>query len=272
MAVPIKVLCRLLGVPESDEALLVRLGDQMIANTDPDLTALLLDGGASDAFRLFPFRSPAALEMFDYSRRLAQARRQSPRDDLVSALVHGAIDGHSLEQREIDAMFLLLVVAGNETTRQAIALSAQALLQHRDQMEVLETAGEADWRVAVEELLRWSTPLHHFRRTATVSTELGGRTIAEGDKVVVWYTSANRDESVFDEPYRLDLRRRPNPHTTFGRAGPHRCLGEHLARLEVRVVLQEMLRVLPRLEFDGDALRVRSNFVNGLKRLPVRVV
>jgi cytochrome P450 len=272
MAVPIKVLCRLLGVPESDEALLIRLGDQMIANTDPDLAAVLLDGGDSDSFRLLPFRSPAAVEMFDYSRQLAEARRVDPRDDLVSALVHGTIAGNRVPQREIDAMFLLLVVAGNETTRQAIALSIQALLEHRAELGILESAGDAEWRTAVEELLRWTTPLHHFRRTATTTTQLGGRTVLEGDKVVVWYSSANRDDAVFEDPYRLDLRRRPNPHTTFGRAGPHRCLGEHLARLELRIVLQEMMPVLPRLEIDGHPVRVRSNFVNGLKRLPVRVI
>ncbi len=271
VAVPIKVLCRLLGVPDEDEPLLVRLGGQMIANTDPDLTAALLDGVDSARHRLLPFRSPAAQEMFDYSRRLAAARRRDPRDDLVSALVHGTIDGQPLDQREIDNMFLLLVVAGNETTRQAIALSVQALLEHRQEISVLEKADEAGWRTAVEELLRWTTPLHHFRRTATRSVELGGRTIAVGDKVVVWYTSANRDDAVFDHPYRLDLRRWPNPHTTFGRGGPHRCLGEHLARLELRVVLQELLGSLARLAPDGEAVRIRSNFTNGLKQLPVRL-
>jgi cytochrome P450 len=269
--VPIKVLCRVIGVPEADEQLMVRLGDQMIANTDPDLTSVVLDGGDSEQYRLLPFRSPAALEMFEYSRNLSQARRQEPKADLMTALVHGSVGGQPMEQREIDAMFLLLMVAGNETTRQAIALSIQALLAHRDQISVLGGADDAGWRTAIEELLRWTTPLHHFRRTATREVELGGTTIAAGDKVVVWYTSANRDEAVFDDPYRLDLRRSPNAHTTFGRGGPHRCLGEHLARLELRVVLDELVEVLPRLEPDGEAVRIRSNFTNGLKRFPVRL-
>ncbi len=270
-AVPIKVLCRLLGVPEEDEGLLIALGDQMIANTDPDLASVLLDGGESERYRLLPFRSPAALEMFAYGRRLSEARQQQPRPDLVTALVQGTIGGRPLPRREIDAMFLLLVVAGNETTRQAVALGVQALLDHPDQIAILHGADDRGWRTAVEELLRWTTPLHHFRRTATRDVQLGRSRIAAGDKVVVWYTSANRDENVFRDPYRLDLRRSPNPHTTFGRGGPHRCLGEHLARLELRVLLQELLPVLPRLEPDGKPERIRSNFTNGLKRFPVRV-
>jgi len=270
-AVPIKVLCRLLGVPEEDEGLLIALGDQMIANTDPDLASVLLDSAQSEQFRLLPFRSPAALDMFAYSRRLAEQRRRRPGPDLMSALVHGKAGRAPLPPREIDVMFLLLVVAGNETTRQAIALSVQALLGHPDQAAVLREAGDREWRLAVEELLRWATPLHHFRRTATRDTELNGTRIAAGDKVVVWYTSANRDEAVFRDPYRLDLRRSPNPHTTFGRGGPHHCLGEHLARLELRVLLRELLPVLPRLEPDGPPARIRSNFTNGLKRFPVRV-
>jgi cytochrome P450 len=271
-AVPIKVLCRLLGVPEEDEGLLIRLGDQMIANADPDLAAVLLDGGQSEQYRLLPFRSPAALEMFEYSQGLAAERRRQPGPDLMSALVHGSLGGAPLPPHEIDVMFLLLVVAGNETTRQAIALGVQALLDHPDQVAVLQEADDRGWRLAIEELLRWTTPLHHFRRTATRAAELGGKTIAAGDKVVVWYTSANRDEAVFGDPYRLDLRRSPNPHTTFGRGGPHRCLGEHLARLELRVLLRELLPVLPRLEPDGPPARIRSNFANGLKRFPVRIL
>ena len=197
--------------------------------------------------------------------------RRQPRPDLTTALVQGAIGGRPLPQRDIDAMFLLLVVAGNETTRQAIALSVQALLGHPDQIAVLNSADDRGWRLAVEELLRWTTPLHHFRRTATRDVELGGKRIAAGAKVVVWYTSANRDEAVFPGPYQLDLRRSPNPHTTFGRGGPHRCLGEHLARLELRVLLRELLSTLSRLEPDGEPGRIRSNFTNGLKRFPVRL-
>jgi cytochrome P450 len=270
-AIPIRVLCRLLGVPAEDESLMVSLGDQLIANTDPDLTSVLLDGGASEQYRLLPFRNPAALELFEYSQRISAERRERPRSDLVTGLVRATLGGQPLETREIDAMFLLLVVAGNETTRQAIALGIQALIDHPDQIALLQDLDDSGWRTVVEELLRWTTPLHHFRRTATRDVELHGKAIKAGEKVVIWYTSANRDESVFEDAYRLDLRRSPNPHTTFGRGGPHHCLGEHLARMELRVLLEELRTVLPRLEIDGEAIRIRSNFTNGLKRLPVRV-
>jgi cytochrome P450 len=258
-------------VPEEDEGRLVTLGDQMIANTDPDLAAVLFDGADSERYRLLPFRSPAALEMFELSRKLSAQRRLAPRSDLATALVTGTLGGDPLPEREIDAMFLLLVVAGNETTRQAMALGVQALIEHPDQIAVLETLDDAGRRTAIEELLRWTTPLHHFRRTATRDVELRGVPIRQGDKVVVWYTSANRDEEVFEDAYRLDLRRSPNPHTTFGRGGPHRCVGEHLARLELSVLLEELRPVLHRLELDGAPVRIRSNFTNGVKRLPVRV-
>jgi cytochrome P450 len=269
--IPIKVLCRLLGVPPEDESLLVSLGDQLIANTDPDLTSVLLDGGESEQYRLLPFRNPAALELFKYSQTLSADRRERPQSDLVTELTRATLGGEPLESREIDAMFLLLVVAGNETTRQAIALGVQALIDHPDQIALLGDLDDSGWHTAVEELLRWTTPLHHFRRTATRDVELHGKKIAAGEKVVVWYTSANRDESVFKDAYRLDLRRSPNPHTTFGRGGPHHCLGEHLARLELRVLLDELRTMLPRLEVSGAPVRIRSNFTNGLKRLPVRL-
>ena len=167
-------------------------------------------------------------------------------------------------------MCLLLVVAGNETTRAALSLGLEALAAHPGQWELL--AAGADLDTAVEEILRWTTPLHHFRRTATRDTVLRGQRISAGDKVVVWYTSANRDEAAFADPYAFDVTRDPNPHVAFGRAGPHRCLGEHLARLEIRIVLAELLRRAARLEVTGPPRRIRSNFTNGLKSLPLRLI
>ncbi|MQY02691.1 cytochrome P450 [Actinomadura macrotermitis] len=265
-AIPIRVLCQILGVPQDDEALLIELGDRMIANTDPDLAEVLLDSPASDAYRLLPFRSPAALDMHAYSRRLHDRRRVAPRGDLVSRLATAGLTG-----QEEDAMFLLLIVAGNETTRSALSLGVQAFLEHPGEWERLRERPDL-LDSAVEEVLRWTTPLHHFRRTATRDAVLRGRRIRAGDKVVVWYTSANRDEAVFKDPYAFDVGRYPNPQIAFGRGGPHRCLGEHLARLEIRTVLAELLRRGVRLEAAGPAARIRSNFTNGLKRLPVRVV
>ncbi|MGW1027688.1 cytochrome P450 [Streptomyces sp. NPDC002577] len=268
-AVPIRVLCRMLGVPPEDEPLMVSLSDRMIANTDPDLGDVAPDSPESERYRLLPFRSPASLEMHAYASRLRADRTACPAGDIVSTLAAGEVEGSPLSEAEFQAMFLLLLVAGNETTRSALALGIRAFLDHPDQWELLRAGADLD--LAVEEVLRWTTPLHHFRRTATCDTELRGRRISAGDKVVVWYTSANRDEDVFTDPYRFDVARDPNPQIAFGRGGPHRCLGEHLARVEIRVVLEELLARDLTLRQDGPARRVRSNFTNGLKSLPVRV-
>jgi cytochrome P450 len=266
-AVPIRVLLRILGIPRADEELMISLGDRMIAGTDPDLGD---EGTGADRYRLLPFRSPAALEMREYSAWFYAAARQHDDDTSVLARLAGArIGGEALSQADYDAMFLLLVVAGNETTRSALALGIEALARHPGQWHRLR--GGADLDVATEEILRWTTPLHHFRRTATRDAVLRGRPIRAGDKVVIWYTSANRDEDIFADPYRFDLARNPNPQDSFGLGGPHRCLGEHLARLEIKVVLAELLRQVRNLELAGPPRRIRSNFTNGLKSLPVRV-
>jgi cytochrome P450 len=270
--IPIRVLGQILGVPAEDEQLLITLGDRLIANTDPELTDVLFDSADSDDYRLLPFRNPASLEMFAYGRGLADRRREAPREDLVSHLVHGTQGRQPLSDRDFDAMFLLLVVAGNETTRSALALGLDAFLDHPEQWRRLQSLGPAAAGLATEEVLRWTTPLHHFRRTATVDTVLAGQPIAAGDKVVIWYPSGNRDESVFPAPDTFDIARDPNPQLTFGRGGPHRCIGEHLARLEVQITLEEILPRVDRFERAGTARRVRSNFVNGLKTLPVSAI
>ncbi len=268
---PIRVLARLLGTPESDTDRLIDWGDRMIANTDPDYADVLHDSPASEAYRLVPFRSPAALELFEYGHALAAERRREPRDDLVSKLVHTEIDGERLTEREFDTMFLLLVVAGNETTRQAIAHGMLALVEHPDQWERLRGDPQLAWERGADEILRWSTPVLHFRRTATADTEIRGQPIAAGDKVVVWYVSANFDEEVFEAPERFDVGRSPNRHLTFGGGGPHYCLGAHLAKLEVQVLFDELLPRLAALEVTGPVERMRTNFTNAIKRMPVRV-
>jgi cytochrome P450 len=268
---PIRVLARLLGAPDGDTEPLIAWGDRMIGNTDPELADVLHDSPESERYRMLPFRSPAALELFEYGHRLAADRRRDPQDDLVSKLVHAEIDGERLTEREFDTMFLLLVVAGNETTRQAIAHGMLALVEHPDEWRRLRDEPELVWKAGADEILRWSSPVLHFRRTATRDVELGGQTIRAGDKVVVWYVSANFDEDVFTDPLRLDVGRRPNPHITFGGGGPHYCLGAHLAKLEVQVMFDMLLPRLARLELTAPPERMRTNFTNALKRMPVRV-
>ena len=268
---PIRVLARLLGASDEDTDRLIDWGDRMIGNTDPELADVLHDSPESEQYRMLPFRSPAALELFEYAHRLAAERRRSPAEDLVSKLVHAEIDGESLSERELDTMFLLLVVAGNETTRQAIAHGMLALAEHRDQWRRLNEDPELLWTAGADEILRWSSPVLHFRRTATRDVELGGQTIRAGDKVVVWYVSANFDEEVFADPLRFDVGRRPNPHVTFGGGGPHYCLGAYLAKLEVQVMFGALLPRLADIELTGGPERMRTNFTNALKRMPVRV-
>ncbi len=268
---PIRVLARLLGVPEEDTDKLIVWGDRMIGNTDPELSDVLHDSPDSEQYRLLPFRSPAALELFEYGHRLAERRRREPTDDLVSKLVHAEIDGEKLSEREFDTMFLLLVVAGNETTRQAIAHSMVALVEHPDQWRLLRERPRVLWETGADEMLRWASPVLHFRRTATRDLELRGQTIRAGDKVVLWYVSANFDEEVFEQPHRFDLLRDPNPHLTFGGGGPHYCLGASLAKLELQVMFDELLPRLASLELTAPPERMRTNFTNALKRMPVRV-
>jgi cytochrome P450 len=268
---PIRVLARLLGAPDEDNDRLIDWGDRMIGNTDPELADVLHDSPESDRYRLLPFRSPAALELFAYGHRLAAERRREPTDDLVSTLVHTEIDGERLTEREFDTMFLLLVVAGNETTRQAIAHGMLALVEHPEEWRRLREDSDLVWTSGADEILRWSSPVLHFRRTATRDVELRGQTIRAGEKVVIWYGSANFDEEVFADPLRFDVGRKPNPHVTFGGGGPHYCLGAHLAKLEVQVMFDLLLPRLESLELAGPPERMRTNFTNALKRMPVRV-
>jgi cytochrome P450 len=268
---PIQVLCRILGVPPEDNGLLIEWGDRMIASTDPALSDMSYEHPDSDAYRLLPFRSPAAVELWRYGHGIAEERRAAARDDIVSKLVHAEIDGERLTPREFDTMFLLLVVAGNETTRQAIAHGMLALMEHPDELLRLRD-DPALMQTAVDEIIRWATPVLHFRRTATCDVELRGKTIREGDKVVTWYISANRDELVFDDPYRFDVGRRPNDHVSFGRGGPHFCLGAHLAKLEVKVMFEELIPRLRSIEPAAPPTRIRTNFTNAFRAMPVRVV
>ncbi|MFD9890434.1 cytochrome P450 [Amycolatopsis sp. NPDC059027] len=268
---PIRVLARMLGVPDEDTGQLIAWGNRIIGNTDPDYADVLLGSADSDQYRDLPFRSPASLEVFAYGEELAARRRGSDGDDLVSKLVDRTPrDGVPLSETDFRNYFLLLVVAGNETTRHAISHAMLALLEHPDQLALLRERPEL-MPGAVEEFLRWASPIHHFRRTATADVELGGRRISEGDKVVLWFAAGNRDPGVFAEPHRFDVTRSPNDHLAFGKGGPHFCLGSHLARMELRLMFTELVARISSIRLTGTPRRVRSNFVNGLKDLPVSV-
>lgn len=269
---PIRVLVRLMDVPDEMGDQFIKWSNRLVGNTDPDYADVLLDSEESEEFRDLPFRSPAALEVFAYGDQLARERQGSDRTDLVSKLVNTTPqDGVPLSERDFHNYFLLLVAAGNETTRHTLSHTMKALIEHPEAVEQLREQPEV-LPDAVEEFLRWASPVYHFRRTATKDVELHGRSIKTGDKVVMWYASGNRDEAVFDEPGRFDITRKPNDHVTFGKGGPHFCLGNQLARLEVRIMIEELLRREVALTFNGDVEYVRSNFIHGVKRFPVRVV
>jgi len=268
---PINVLARLLDVPPQDNQQLIDWGNRIIGNTDPDYADVLLHSEESEKYRDLPFRSPASIEVFEYGRELARQRRGGEGTDLVSKLVNTVPrDGVPLSAQDFDNYFLLLVVAGNETTRHTITHSMLALLQHPEQLARLKDDPSLI-PTAVEEFLRWASPVYHFRRTATRDVELGGKQVREGDKVVMWYASGNRDEQVFGNPYDFDVARENNDHVTFGKGSPHLCLGNLLARTEIRIMFEELIPRLADIRLTGDVPRVRSNFVNGIKKLPVEV-
>jgi cytochrome P450 len=267
---PIRFLCSIFTVPQEDAPRLISWGDQMIANQDPEISAAVPDMVDTEEYRFLPFRSPVALEVFEYADRQRDMRVAEPADDVIQALVVAQQEDR-LNEREFHNYFSLLMIAGNETTRHTISSGMLALMEHPDQLRLLQDEPERI-PVAVEEILRWATPVLHFRRTATRDVELGGQTIKTGDKVVTWYISANRDDDMFPDPYRFDVTRQPNDHVTFGPGGPHFCLGAHLARLETKVLFQELLPRLASIELTGPVRRIRSNFVNGIKSMPVRAL
>ncbi len=268
---PMRILCELMGVPLEDRRHLVELGNRMLGNTDPDHAGDFTHGEADlSQYAHLPFSSPAAGEMFAYANSLAAQRRRDPRDDLTTRLIEAEIDGDHLTEHEFDLFFLLLVTAGNETTRHAMSNGLVTLLQHPAQRDRL-LADPAMILTTVEEILRWQPSLLHFRRTTTREVELHGETIRAGDKVALWYVSGNRDEDQFPDAGRFDIGREPNRHLAFGLGGPHFCLGAHLARLELRIWLEELLPALGRIELTGEPRRLRSNFFNGVKSVPVRI-
>jgi cholest-4-en-3-one 26-monooxygenase len=253
---PMQVICELLGVPEADWERLYACSNTMMARDDPDFA-----GSKEDVSR-------ASMEIFGYSAALADERRARPKEDLMSALIAAEVDGQKLAEGEINAFFVLLVIAGNETTRTLLAGGLHALLENPSARDRL-LADPSLWPGAVEEMLRFVSPIMQWRRTLDRDVTLHGKELREGDKVIVSLISANRDERVFTDPESFDITRRHNPHVAFG-FGPHLCLGATLARMEARLLLQELFRRLPDMALDGPIVRVRSNFINGIKRMPIR--
>ena len=254
---PLQVIAELVGVPQDDRHLVFDWSNRMVGANDPEYNT-----SAEKA-------SEAAMELYGYAHELAARKQQEPGQDLITALLNAEVDGEKLTELELDMFFLLLAVAGNETTRNGISHGMLALIENPDEYKKLvEDPGLIN--SAVEEMLRWGSPVMHFRRTATKDTEIGGQSVKEGDKIVFWHISANRDEAVFDDPFRFDITRDPNDHIAFGAGGPHFCLGANLARMEMRVMFDELFKRLPDIELGGDVQRLRSNFINGIKHMPVK--
>jgi cytochrome P450 len=270
---PMRMLGRLLGVPDEDGPWLVERGDAMLGNFDPDFTDHPIDLTDTDEYRSVPFRSPAALDLFRYAEQQAAMRREHPTDDVISDLLAPTIDGERLTETEFKNFFVLLVAAGNDTTRYTMAAGMKALVERPAQLaELRDAITRGDDQLvdsAVEEILRWGTVTMHFRRTATRDTEIAGRQIRAGDKVVIWFASADYDETVFTDPYTFDIHRAPNQHVAFGLMSPHLCLGAHLARMEIKILMQELLPRLTDARITGPVERMRSNFIAGIKRLPL---
>jgi cholest-4-en-3-one 26-monooxygenase len=254
---PLQVIAELVGVPDDDRHRVFAWTETMMSIGDPQVGTTEAD--ARDAIAA----------MFAYADELAATRAGGDGDDLLSVLLRAEVDGDRLTPIEVDLFFMLLMNAGSETTRNLISGGTLALFEHPDQRARLD-ADAALWPTAIEEMLRWVTPVMHFRRTARHDTELAGRAIRTGDKVAVWYSSANRDEEQFADAARFDVGRAPNEHVAFGGGGPHFCLGASLARLEAQVMLEELLARFPALAPAGPVRRSSSNFINGIKELPVR--
>jgi cytochrome P450 len=268
---PIRVLSRLLDVPDSDIDDIIRWGNEMLGNTDPELSSFLLTDPESEAYRLVPFRSPAALEVFAYGDELRRQRLGKGGTDLVSMMVNQTpMDGIELSERDFHTNFLLLIVAGHETTRQTIAHTMNNLIEHPEVISYLqENPQDIAW--AVEEFLRMASPVYHFRRTATQDVEFRGQNITKGDKVVVWFASGNYDEEIFANPHTMNPTRMPNEHMSFGRGGPHLCLGNALARIELIIMFEDLINRISSMERTAPIEYLHSNFVHGVKGMPVKV-
>jgi cytochrome P450 len=257
---PLAIICDLMGIPDSQTKFVFEQTNVILGLGDPEYV--------SEPSKIVPAALGAGKALADLMGELAARAPDRARQDLTSALLDASIDGETLTQQELASFFVLLVVAGNETTRNAISHGMKALCDHPDERRRWAADFEGVAPTAIEEIVRWSSPVMHFRRTVTRDTELSGQPLRADEKVVMWYGSGNRDESVFADPFRFDVLRQPNEHVGFGGPGPHHCLGANLARREIRVIFRELLRRLPDLEITGPPELLRSNFIHGIKRMP----
>ena len=257
---PLQIICEMMGIPESDERQILDWTNVILGAGDPDF------GGTLENL------ITVALEMFAYAKALGEARLANPTDDLTSVMMHSIVDGDRMSSQEFGSFFILLVVAGNETTRNAISHGMLQLTEHPDQKAAWYADFESKTKGAVEEIVRWASPVIHFRRTATRDTEIRGVKIKEGEKVVMWYNSGNRDEEIYENPHQFNIARTLAPaQVGFGAGGPHFCLGANLARREIAVMFDEIRRRLPNLVITGEPAYLQSNFINGIKRMPCRI-
>jgi cytochrome P450 len=257
-ALPLEIICEMMGIPPTDTRRIYELTNTILGVGDPEYATTI------------PELMGAGMELFQYAQGLGAERLAQPRDDITSTLMHAEVDGERLSAQEFGSFFILLVVAGNETTRNAISHGMKALSEWPDERRRWQADFERHKASAVEEIVRWATPVIHFRRTAARDAVLGGQPIAAGQKVVMWYNAANRDPAKFDDPYRFDIAREPNEHVGFGAGGPHYCLGANLARREIAVMFEELLRRLPDIEISGEPAMLLSAFIHGIKRMPCR--
>jgi cytochrome P450 len=257
---PLGIICDMMGIPESQTRFVFEKTNVILGLGDPEYVP--------PGTNLMVAALTAGKALADLMNELAAERRKRPKDDLTSALLAAELEGDSLTQQELASFFVLLVAAGNETTRNAISHGMKALSDFPDERGRWAADFEGVAPTAIEEIVRWATPVIHFRRTTTRDTELGGQKLRAGEKVVLWYNSGNRDEAAFADPYRFDVTRTPNEHVGFGGPGPHHCLGANLARREMRVMFREIFTRLPDLEITGAPEMLRSNFIHGIKRMP----
>lgn len=260
---PLAIICDMMGIPESQREFVFSRSNVILGAGDPEYTDV-------DPAKIIPMLLQAGAELAQLAQELARHRRGRPGEDLVSALVNAEVDGETLTDQELGSFFVLLAVAGNETTRNAISHGMWALCQHPDQRRIWAADFDRVAPTAVDEIVRWATPVIHFRRTATADTEIRGTKIARGQKVVMWYCSGNRDEEVFERPFAFDVLRAPNEHVGFGGPGPHYCLGAHLARREITVMFREIFQRLPDLEITEPPQKLRSFFIHGIKHMHCR--